>query len=90
MEEKITKIGKHSLCLKDDKITITGVGKVKNVNENNFVCALESGSLQITGTGIHIINLNVSVGEVELEGRVQGVKYSHTGVKQGLIKRIFG
>lgn len=90
MEDKLTKVGPHSLVLKEDKMCITGVTKVNNVNENSFVCKLQGRNLQVSGSGIHILLWDVERGEVELEGKVNSVKYVGASAKRSIIKRILG
>ncbi len=92
MEEKIVqKIGGHTLNLKGNQLFISGVVKVKNVNENGFACALSGRMLLASGSGIHILSLDVEKGEVMLEGNFNGFKYTAGGgTRQNLIKRIFG
>lgn len=92
MEEKIAKnMGSHTLSLKDSQLFITGVVKVKNVNENSFACVLSGRGFVASGRGIHIVRLDVEKGEVELEGDFSGFKYTAGGnAKHNLVKRIFG
>lgn len=92
MEEKIVqKIGNHSLNLKDNHLFISGVVKVKNVNENGFACILNGRGFVASGSGIHMLRLDVEKGEVELEGNFSALKYTAGGnAKQNFMKRIFG
>ncbi len=90
MEEKIVKVGAHTLNLKGDNLFLSGVVKVKSVNETCFACALEGRGLQILGSGIHILLLDVEKGEVTLEGQFHSFKYTGGNVKQSVMKRIFG
>lgn len=71
-------------------LCITGINKVKAVNENLLVLQLDGCTLTVNGNNMHILKLDVEQGNIELEGRFDAFKYSHGKQKGSFIKRVFG
>jgi sporulation protein YabP len=92
LEEKKT-VKSHALTLANrQEGTLTGVLDVQSFDEEEVMLLTEAGKLKIQGEHLHIRNLNLEQGEVELEGKVNSLVYlSKTMEKkdESLLKRMF-
>ncbi len=90
MEEKRT--GKaHSLSWKDRvQGSVAGVTEVISFDESNVLLDTEKGRLAIKGKNLHISQLDLEKGEVELTGEADSFCYQGKGPKGkgNLLKRI--
>jgi len=71
-------------------LTISGIKKVKAVNENIIILELDDSTLTVNGGDIHVLKLDVEQGDMVLEGRFDAFKYSHGKQKGSFVKRVFG
>lgn len=92
MEEK-RNLSAHSLMIKDRQGgKITGVKDVSSFDEKEILLSTEAGKLAIKGEQLHVKQLNLEKGEVELEGKVDSLTYlsKNTDKKEeSLFKRMF-
>lgn len=86
MEEKREKRG-HKLTIDNRRHgTISGVVDVLAFDVNEIALETEQGRLTIKGKELHISRLTLERGEVDLEGTVESLVYSHGGgKKQGTV-----
>ncbi len=94
MEEKMTK--KHTVNMVDRKrLVLTAVKDVFSFDEE--IIELETvndGFLDIEGTDLHIIKMNLDSGELIVEGNISGLIYEETASantkkKSGLFSGLF-
>ena len=77
MDEIRTARQNHRLVLYDRKSgQLTGIKDVRSFDENEIVLETEQGVLTITGQDIHVDRLSLEKGEVDLDGRVDALRYS--------------
>lgn len=92
MEEK-KNLSPHRLVLeKRQGGLITGVKDVSSFDEKEIYLFTEEGKLLIKGEGLHVKQLDLTNGEVQLEGRVDSLNYLSRGAdkkQESLIKRMF-
>ena len=92
MEEKIRNIS-HKLTLDTRKeALLTGVKDVVSFDEKEILLFTDAGKLVIKGEQLHVKQLNLEKGEVDLEGRVDSLTYlsKNTDKKEeSLLKRMF-
>lgn len=69
-----------------EKLTITGIEKVKSANEKSILILLPNTTLFIGGDHLQVIQLDTNLGTVEIVGLVDEIKY---GNSKPLLKRIF-
>ena len=71
--------------------SVTGVTDVLSFDENAVILETEQGMLTIRGKNLHIGKLELSEGEVEMEGNVDSIIYSGSrpAQKGSLLKRMF-
>ena len=71
---------------------ITGVRDVNSFDEKEILLFTDAGKLVIKGEQLHVKQLNLEKGEVDLEGRVDSLTYlsKNTDKKEeSLLKRMF-
>ena len=92
MEEKRV-LPRHKLILEERaEGTVTGVTDVHSFDESQILLVTEGGKLLIKGEKLHVKQLDLEKGEVELEGRADSLTYlSKNTEKNGesLWKRMF-
>lgn len=71
-------------------ITLTGVEKVKNINENIFVGKVAGCNLTIQGQNMELTKLDLDSGVVEISGLIIALKYLGGGTQgKSFFKRLF-
>lgn len=90
METKNIKHEQNIELKNRQSLNITGIKKVRAVNENLIILELEDSILTVNGSNIHVLKLDVEQGNMMLDGRFDVFKYSDGRQKGSLIKRIFG
>lgn len=92
MEEK-RNFSTHSLMIKDRQGgKITGVRDVSSFDEKEILLLTEAGKLAIKGEQLHVKQLDLEKGEIDLEGKVDSLTYlsKNTDKKEEpLFKRMF-
>ena len=72
---------------------VTGVREVISFDAEEIVLDTEQGILVIKGSDLHVTRLVVEKGEVEINGRVDGILYLDDGErkkgKEGFLSRLF-
>lgn len=70
---------------------ITGVQDVHSFDEKEILLMTEEGRLSVRGEQLHVRQLNLEKGEVELEGRVDSLTYlgKKPEKEESLLKRMF-
>ena len=90
MEEKVKK--PHSLQLENrNGLKMTGVTDVEAFDEECVTVYTDYGCLSISGTALHIDELNIKNGVLQISGEVSALVYSSKKSKEkSFIKRVFG
>lgn len=83
----------HNVIMRDRKNTeISGVTDVVSFDESSVILSTACGGMEIDGEGLHISVLDLSGGQVKIEGTVNGLYYFEDGgktQKEGLFSRLF-
>ena len=82
----------HRVSMEDrSSMSLTGIEKVISFEPDMAMLISKNGRLKITGRELHVINLDMDKGMVDLQGRIDALSYSdRTNAKDGsLIKRMF-
>lgn len=94
MEELSSSTRAHKVTMMNRKnCVITGVGDVLSFDIHEILLETEQGMLMIKGDELHVNNLTLEKGEVDLSGRIDSFTYSegpspaHKG--ESLLTRIF-
>ena len=92
MEEK-KNLPPHKLILERRRGgIISGVRDVHSFDEKEILLFTEEGKLLIKGEGLHVRQLNLEKGEVQLEGKVDSLHYLSKSTEknqESLLKRMF-
>ncbi|MBP1573976.1 MAG: sporulation protein YabP [Oscillospiraceae bacterium] len=84
--------GKHSLCLENRKsLRLTGVTDIDSFDEGQVLLYTQLGELLIKGKNLHISELSLEAGNVEVSGDVWTLSYGEKNrkAKASLIKKAF-
>ena len=90
-DEKITQTAQHNVIMENRKsLALSGVKDVDSFDEETVIALTNLGELTIRGENLHITNLSLDIGELNLEGEISSLTYSnaqiHTG---GFFSRVF-
>lgn len=92
MEEKKI-LSTHSLMLENRQNgRITGVKDIKSFDEKEILLFTQVGKLVIKGEQLHVKQLDLEKGEVDLEGKVDSLTYLSKNTDnrdESLFKRMF-
>ena len=92
MEEKKI-LSTHSLMLENRQNgRITGVKDIKSFDEKEILLFTQAGKLIIQGEQLHVKQLDLEKGEVDLEGKVDSLTYLSKNTDnrdESLFKRMF-
>lgn len=82
--------GNHTVNLvKRSSINISGVKKIENFNENEFLLETIMGYMTIKGHGLEIIKLDTYQGDVAIKGKIDSIVYSDISNKKNKEESIF-
>lgn len=80
----------HNIILENRcKISMSGVEKVENFDDNEISLLTNLGELTIKGNNLHISKMDVETGEMAVDGKIIGLVYNETQKSNSIIKRIF-
>ena len=75
--------GNHNINITNRKnINISGVKKIENFDESEFLLETTMGYLKITGSNLEIIKLDTYQGDVSIKGKINSFSYIENGKKQ--------
>ena len=73
--------------------SVTGVSDVLSFDENQILVDTEMGMLTMKGKELHITRLNLELGEMDMEGKIDSMVYTERGHKKkqegNLVSRMF-
>ena len=82
--------GNHNIAISMRKsINLTGVKKIENFDENEFLLETNMGFLMIKGTNLEIIKLDTYQGDVSIKGKVDSLNYLENNKKQEKQESVF-
>ena len=92
MDKDITLI--HNINIVGRKsINITGVKKIENFDENEFMLETNMGYLKIQGNNLEIIKLDTVEGNVSIKGKINSLIYLDNNKKneknESIISKLF-
>lgn len=83
-------IMRHTVTMEDRKsVVITGVTDVESFDEQTVVLMTQPGELLIKGSGLHITRIDVTTGDLALEGDIDELSYGDNRPAGGLLSRLF-
>lgn len=80
----------HNIIMEGRNIlTISGVTEIDCFDLNNVVAHTCMGELTIKGNNLHINNLNVETGELNMQGEIVALFYNVSKDKNSFLSKIF-
>ena len=83
----------HNLSMNDRRsLNISGVKKIDNFDDEEFVMDTIMGLLTIKGKDLELIKLDTIQGNISIKGRIDSLDYKDdvkTKENQGIINRLF-
>ena len=74
----------HNVVISNRRqMTVSGVIRVDNFNENTIVAVTEAGQMTIDGTNLHISKLSLETGDMNVDGDIAGLFYSENNYENG-------
>lgn len=70
-------------------LTLSGVEKVYETNENKIQLKVSNSNFLITGENLNISRLDVESGNVSVEGKINELKYLSNESKGNIFKKLF-
>lgn len=91
-QERFRTAAGHSVTLEErERLCIAGVEEVESFDENTIVTVTVAGTLVVRGSGLHIEQLSLEGGQLQVEGQVESLTYEEDrGGRGGLLARLFG
>ena len=76
MNETSKKMPVHNIILEGrKKLSVSGVTDVDRFDENTVLLYTSMGELTVCGTDLHVNDLSVESGEMNIEGEIKSVVY---------------
>ena len=70
-------------------INLTGIKKIDNFDEHEFLLETNMGNLLIKGEGLEIIKLDTYQGDVSIKGRIDSLTYTQNSNKKQKNESVF-
>ena len=70
-------------------VNITGVKKIENFDESEFLLETNMGYMKILGSNLEIIKLDTYEGNVAIKGKIDSLAYMETSKKNDKQESIF-
>ena len=90
--ESLKPMEPHGVTLKErKKATLTGVTDVTSFSDEEVVLKIGGGEVILSGEGLHIEQLNLQEGSLNVEGKLTALEYADVPEKRkgGLMSRFF-
>lgn len=82
--------GNHTVnIVKRNSINISGVKKIENFNDNEFLLETIMGFMNIKGSNLEIIKLDTYQGDVSIKGKIDSIIYTEISNKKNKEESIF-
>lgn len=80
----------HNISINQRKsIAITGVKKIENFDENEFLLETNMGFILIKGSNLEIIKLDTFQGDVSIKGKIDSLNYLENSKKAEKSESVF-
>lgn len=93
MDKEIS-ITNHSVTINDRKsINISGVKKIENFDDEEFLLETNMGYMHIKGSDLEIVKLDTYQGNISIKGKLNSMVYMETSTKkekeESMFSRLF-
>ncbi len=80
----------HSLVLEGrEKLLVTGVESAESFDDTELIVHTSQGVLRVTGSTLHVEQLDLESGDLKLSGTVSALDYVETEPGGSLFTRLF-
>lgn len=80
----------HNISISQRKnINISGVKKIENFDESEFLLETSMGYMLIKGSSLEIIKLDTYQGDVSIKGKIDSLSYMESTKKQEKSESVF-
>ncbi len=80
----------HNIIMENrKKLTISGVKRVENFDDNIIVLDTQMGQMTLKGENLHISKMDIDIGNLSVSGNFYGLIYNETSNSNSFFKRIF-
>jgi sporulation protein YabP len=76
-EEKKSRKNHNVVLYNRKQMTVSGVIRVDNFNENIIAVITEAGQMTVEGGNLHISKLSLETGDMNIDGDITGLLYSN-------------
>lgn len=90
--EKDMEVYNHSITLTERKsLILTGVKKIENFDNNEFLLETTMGYLTVKGSDLEIVKLDTYQGNVSLKGEISSLVYNESSKSKedSIISKLF-
>ena len=88
--DKDINITNHSVTIAERKnINITGVKKIENFDNEEFLLETNMGYMHIKGNELEIIKLDTYQGSISIKGKINSLNYMETSTKKEKEESVF-
>ena len=91
MDEPRKTQGMHNAILENrEKLLLSGVTEIDSFDDRTVILYTQLGELVILGRGLHVQQLSISSGEVQIEGEIRALRYGDRDrtAPQGFLGRL--
>ena len=80
----------HNLIMENrNRLTVSGVSDVDSFDDTTVTAYTAQGELVVTGSGLHILRLDLESGSFSLEGHIDTLQYRDATPKGSFFGRLF-
>jgi len=90
MNENVYKTHEMRL-LNRNILSLTGIKKIINFDNEEFLLSSQMGNIQVKGTGLEILLLDTDKGDLKIKGKIDGILYMNSKKenKESLFTKLF-
>jgi len=86
-----SKTTRHTLLMDNRaNLSLTGIVDVLSFDEETIVTESQQGVLIISGKDLHVVRLNLEVGELEIDGHISNLAYEDESIFKQNKSTFFG
>jgi len=89
MDREIASVNHTVNIIKRSSINISGVKKIQNFNDNEFLLETIMGEMCIKGLNLEILKLDTYQGDVAIKGKIDSIVYKDISNKKNKEESIF-
>jgi len=89
-EQKNAQKRPHNLIMNNrEKLELSGVYDVESFDEKTVICFTDYGQLIVKGNALHVDNMDVTGGDMQITGEITGIYYTGERAKGSVLSKLF-